>query len=178
MDAGNKSIDEIPLIRDNSFMSASHLLIAFVLVTVCPATVYAETETSIEDLKTREEGIMATAYDTLAGKSLEWTGTHHSEHGDFTDISTHTVSYETETTCYVTAGGKLVGEANYTYRKLDDQMAIVIYRPDRYQGRSDVVLYAMLDFERMTDQAIILADGEPFAVADGSIREVATPPRP
>ena len=120
---------------------------------------------------------MATAWDTLAGRSLEWTGTHHSEHGDFVEISTHTVSYETETTCYVTAGGKLMGEASYTYKKLDDRMAIVIYRPERYQGRSDVVLHAMFDFERMTDRAIILAGDEPFAVADGSIREVATPPR-
>jgi hypothetical protein len=121
---------------------------------------------------------MTVAYDTLTGRSIEWTGVHHSGRGDFTDISTHTVSYETEATCYVTAGGKLVGEARYTYKKLDDRMAILIYRPKVYQGRSDVVLYAMLDFEQATDRAVILAGGEPFAVADGRIREVATPPRP
>lgn len=103
---------------------------------------------------------------------------HHSEHGDFEDISTHTVSYETENTCYVTAGGKLVGEASYTYKKLDDQMAILIYRPENYQGRSDIVLCAMLDFAQGTDRAVILAGGEPFAVAEGKMREVVTPPRP
>ena len=120
---------------------------------------------------------MTTAPDTLAGKSLEWTGVHHSQHGDFEDLSTHIVSYETESTCYVTANGKLVGEADYTYRKLDDQMGIVVYRPSRYQGRTDVMLYAMLDFAQATDRAVILAGGEPFAVADGTMREVETPPR-
>jgi hypothetical protein len=115
---------------------------------------------------------------TLKGRSIEWTGVHHSAHGDFTDISTHVVTYETAQTCYVTAGGKLVGEARYTYTKLDDRMAIVIYYPKEYQGRSDVVLYAMFDFAKATDRAILLAGGEPFAVADGRMREVATPPRP
>jgi hypothetical protein len=121
---------------------------------------------------------MTNAPDTLVGKSIEWTGVHHSEHGDFTDISTHVVTYETEDTCYVTAGGKLVGEARYTYTKLDDRMAIVIYHPEQYQGRSDVVLYAMFDFAQAKDRAVLLAGGEPFAVADGSMREVATSPRP
>jgi hypothetical protein len=121
---------------------------------------------------------MTHAPDRLVGKSIEWTGVHHSDQGDFTDISTHVVTYETDDHCYVTAGGKLVGEAHYTYGKLDDRMAIVIYRPERYRGRSDVVLYAMFDFAQATDRAILLAGGEPFAVADGRMREVATPPRP
>ena len=121
---------------------------------------------------------MAIAPDTLVGKSIEWTGVHHSEHGDFTDISTHTVSYETASTCYVTAGGKLVGEARYTYKKLDDRMAVCIYHPEEYQGRSDVVLNAMFDFADMKDRAVLLAGGEPFAVADGDMREVETPQRP
>jgi hypothetical protein len=121
---------------------------------------------------------MTNAPDTLAGKSIEWTGVHHSEHGDFTDLSTHVVTYVTEDRCYATAGGKLAGEAHYTYKKLDDRMAIVIYRPEQYQGRSDVVLYAMFDFAEGKDCAVILAGGEPFAVADGTMREVATPPRP
>ncbi len=121
---------------------------------------------------------MATAWETLKGRSIEWTGVHHSERGDFTDISSHIVSYETEDTCYVTAGGRLVGEARYTYKKLDDRMAILVYRPERYQGRADVVLYAMLDFSEATDRAVILAGDEPFAVAEGTMREVATPPRP
>ena len=120
---------------------------------------------------------MEKAWDSLVGRSIEWRGVHHSEHGDFTDISTHVVSYETENTCYVTAGGKLVGESNYTYKKLDDRMGIVLYRPQSYQGRSDVVLHAMLDFSEATDRAVILAGGEPFAVANGSMREVETPPR-
>jgi hypothetical protein len=121
---------------------------------------------------------MTVAHDNLAGRSIEWTGVHHSEHGDFTDISTHTVTYETDTTCYVTAGGNLVGEASYTYKKLDDRMAILIYRPKIYQGRSHVVLHAMLDFNNGTDRAVILADNQPFAVAEGTMREVANPPRP
>ena len=121
---------------------------------------------------------MTQAPDTLAGKSIEWTGVHHSEQGDFHDISTHTVTYETESTCYVTAGGKHVGEARYTYRKMDSRMGIVIYRPDEYRGRTDVVLYAMFDFVDGKDRAVILAGGEPFAAADGDIREVDTPPRP
>jgi len=97
---------------------------------------------------------------------------------DFFDISSHVVSYETEGTCYVAAGGKIVGESSYMYKKLDDRMAIVVYRPECYRGRSDVVLYAMLDFAQATDRAVILAGGEPFAVADGTMREVPTPPRP
>jgi len=121
---------------------------------------------------------MTHAPDTLVGKSIEWTGVHHSEHGDFTDLSIHVITYETEDRCYVTAGGKRVGEACYTFKKLDDRMAIVIYRPEQYLGRAGVVLYAMFDFAEGTDRAVILADGEPFAVADGSMREVATPPRP
>ena len=121
---------------------------------------------------------MAKAPDTLAGRSIEWTGVHHSGNGDFTDLSTHVVSYETDNTCFVTADGKLVGEARYTYTRLDDRMAVVVYRPERYQGLSDVVLYAMLDFAQGTDRAVILAGGEPFAVADGTMREVPTPPRP
>lgn len=120
---------------------------------------------------------MTIAYESLTGKSIEWTGVHHSEQGDFTELSTHTVSYETDTTCYVTSGGKLVGEATYTYRKMDDVMAILVYRPGIYQGRANVVLYAMLNFTDMTDRAVILADGQPLAVANGKIREVPTPPR-
>ena len=114
----------------------------------------------------------------LAGKSIEWTGVHHSEQGDFKDITTHVVTYETENTCYVTAGGKVVGEASYIYKRLDDRMAILIYRPKLYQGKPDVVLYAIMDFVQGTDRAVIVSGGEPFAVADGTMREVATPPRP
>ncbi|ABP55372.1 hypothetical protein [Salinispora tropica] len=119
------------------------------------------------------------AWETLAGRSVEWKGVHHSMHGDFRDISTHTVTYESRDRCYVTADGKLVADGvGYTYQKLDHRMAILIYRPEVYQGRSGVVLYSMLDFARATDRAVILADGEPFAVADGTIREVPTPARP
>jgi hypothetical protein len=121
---------------------------------------------------------MTKAPETLVGKSIEWTGVHHSEHGDFADISTHVVTYETEHSCYVTAGGKLVGEARYLYRKLDNRMGALIYYPREYQGRSDVVLYAMLDFLEARDRAVLTAGGEPFAVADGSMREVATSLRP
>jgi hypothetical protein len=120
---------------------------------------------------------MTIAPETLVGRSIEWTGIHHSEHGDFSEISTHIVTYETAEHCYVTAGGNLVGEAHYTYRKLDDRMAVVIYQPEEYQGRSDVVLYAMFDFAEGKDRAVLTAGGEPFAVADGSMREVAPPPR-
>ncbi len=118
------------------------------------------------------------APESLIGKSLEWTGVHHSEKGDFTDLSTHTVTYETARTCYVTADGKLVGEPRYTYKKLDERMGICIYHPEEYQGRSDVVLNAMFDFDDMKDRGVLLAGGEPFAVADGDMREVETPPRP
>jgi hypothetical protein len=120
---------------------------------------------------------MKRAPDKLVGKSIEWKGVHHSEQGDFNDISTHTVTYETESTCYVTAGGRLVGEARYTYRKLDDRMGIVVYHPNEWQGRSDVVLYAMFDFAHAKDRAVVLSGGKPFAVADGDMREVDTPPR-
>ena len=81
---------------------------------------------------------MINAPDTLVGKSIEWTGVHHSPQGDFTDISVHVVTYETSSTCYVTAQGKLVGKARYTYSKLDDRMAIVIYYPEEYQGKTGV----------------------------------------
>jgi len=118
------------------------------------------------------------AWETLVGRSIEWTGVHHSVHGDFTEISTHVVSYETDNRCYVTVQGRLAGEAQYEYKKLDDRMAVLIYHPESYQGRSDVVLYAMLDFASATDRAVILSGGRPFAVADGRMREVATPPKP
>lgn len=121
---------------------------------------------------------MTVASDSLVGKSIEWRGVRHSLAGDCEGISTHIVSYETLSACYVTAGGVLVGEASYQYRKLDDRMAVLICRPELYQGRSGVVLYAMLNFDEWTDRAVILADGEPFAVAKGSMREVVTPPRP
>jgi hypothetical protein len=121
---------------------------------------------------------MAVTPDSLAGMSLEWTGVHHSGQGDFSNLSTHTVSYETETTCYVTADGELVGEATYTYRKLDDQMAICIYAPVEYQGKTGVVLNAMFDFANMKDRAVILDNGTPFAVADGDMKYVETPTRP
>lgn len=119
------------------------------------------------------------AFDSLVGKSIEWRGVHHTPGADFADLSTHTVTYETADHCYVTGGGgELVTEASYTYRKMDDRMAVIIYRPDVYQGRTDVVLYAMLDFEEWTDRAVITAGGEPFAVANGTIRDVEKPPRP
>jgi hypothetical protein len=121
--------------------------------------------------------IMTTAPDSLKGKSIEWTGVHHSAEGDFTEISTHVVSYETPDRCFVTASGSFMGEADYVYKKMDDRMGIVIYHPDDYRGRPDVVLYAIFDFAEGTDRAVILAGGEPFAVADGKIREVATPAR-
>ena len=88
------------------------------------------------------------------------------------------MTYETADRCYATAGGELVTEASYTYKKMDDRMGIVIYWPDLYQGRTGVVLYAMLDFEQWTDRAVIVADGEPLAVANGTMREVPSPPRP
>ncbi|MEM7437034.1 MAG: hypothetical protein AAF436_17910, partial [Myxococcota bacterium] len=115
---------------------------------------------------------MVAAFDSLVGKSLEWRGVHHTPGGDFADLSTHTVTYETADHCYVTASGKPAGEASYSYSKMDDRVGVIIYRPDIYQGRTDVVLYAMLDFEEWTDRAVITAGGEPFAVANGTIREV------
>ena len=121
---------------------------------------------------------MMTAFESLAGRSLEWTGRHHSVDGDFKDLSTHTVTYVTADECYVTADGRLVGEAGYCYKRLDSRMAIIVYNPRVYQGRSDVVLHAMLDFESATDRAVILAGGKPFAVADGTFREVKTLPKP
>jgi hypothetical protein len=121
---------------------------------------------------------MTTAFESLVGRSLEWTGTHHSKRGDFTDISTHVVRYETADECYVTAAGKLVGEAKYCYKRMDSRMSILIYHPKVYQGRTGVGLYAMLDFKDAKDRAVILADGKPFAIADGTFREVETPEKP
>ena len=118
------------------------------------------------------------APDRVTGLSLEWTGRHHSLQGDFGDLSTHTVTYETETTCYVTAAGKLVGEATYVYRRLDEQVGICIYKPDVWQGRTDAVLHAIFNFHEMTDRAVVTSNEEPFAAADGRIRSVPTPPRP
>lgn len=118
------------------------------------------------------------APEKLTGWSLRWTGRHHSQQGDFGDLSTHTVSYETETTCYVTNDGRLVGEATYVYRRLDEQVGICIYRPKVWQGRTDVVLQAIFNFHEMTDRAVVTASGEPFAAADGRLESVPTPPRP
>jgi hypothetical protein len=121
---------------------------------------------------------MKIAPNSLVGMSIEWTGVHYSKQGDFTDLSTHTVTYETENACYVTVGGKLVGEARYSYKRLNDRMSICLYYPEEYQGRSGVVLNAMFDFYKMKDRAVILENGEPFAVAEGDMLEVETPTKP
>ena len=118
---------------------------------------------------------MTSAPETLAGRCIEWTGVHHSKHGDFRDLSSHVVTYETENRFYVTACGKRIGEGRYSYSKIDEQTAVVVYNPDSYQGRRDVVLYAMLDFAQQKDRAVILADGNPLAVAEGSMREIRVP---
>ena len=118
------------------------------------------------------------APEKVTGLSLEWTGRHHSLQGDFGDLSTHTVTYETDSTCYVTANGKLVGEATYTYQRLDHEVGICIYEPKVWQGRTDVVLRAIFDFSEMTDRAVVTSNEKPFAAADGRIRSVPTPPRP
>ncbi len=114
----------------------------------------------------------------VTGLSLEWTGRHHSAQGDFGDLSTHTVTYETDTTCYVTSEGRLVGEATYVYERLDEQVGVCIYRPKVWQGRTDAVLHAIFNFAEMTDRAVVTSGGRPFAVADGRLRSVPTPPRP
>ena len=95
--------------------------------------------------------------------------------GDFDDLSTHTVTYETETHAYVTVDGKHVSEAEYTFRRLDDQVGVVIYAPELYRGRANVVLHAIFDFAQGTDRAVLEHEGRPFAVADGRMREVPTP---
>jgi hypothetical protein len=115
---------------------------------------------------------MNAAPETLTGLSIEWTGAHHSAGGDFGGLSTHVVSYETRDRCRITADGRPMGEARYRYTRLDDRMAIVIYHPDSYRGRTDVVLNAIFDFHEGTDRAVILAGGAPFAVADGKMRQV------
>jgi hypothetical protein len=122
--------------------------------------------------------IVSSAPISLVGQSIEWRGVHHSQHGDFTEISTHVVTYETADSCFITAAGRLVGEASYSYTRLDDQMGIVIYHPVEYQGRDDVTLYAMFDFARGTDRAVLTAGAEAFAVADGTMRAIATQQRP
>jgi hypothetical protein len=89
--------------------------------------------------------------------------------------STHTVTYETLTHAYVTVDGKRVSEAGYVFRKLDDEVGVVIYTPDLYRGQPDVVLHAIFDFARGTDRAVLEQDGRPFAVANGKMRRVPTP---
>ncbi|MGI9319071.1 MAG: hypothetical protein ACR2QW_17220 [bacterium] len=118
------------------------------------------------------------APEKVTGMSLEWTGRHHSLGGDFEDLSTHTITYVTDETCFATADGKLVGEASYVYQRLDNEIGICIYRPTLYQGRKGVVLQAIFDFHEMTDRAVITADGEPFAVANGRMRSVTPQPKP
>jgi hypothetical protein len=119
---------------------------------------------------------MSSAPESLAGLSLEWQGVHHSSEGDFGEISTHTVTYETDTHNYVTVGGKVVGQGAYEYTRLDDQVGVIIYQPEQYLGRRDVQLHAILDFAASTDRAVIEQSGKAFAVADGNFRSVATPP--
>ena len=120
---------------------------------------------------------MPKAPESLAGLSLEWTGVHHSRDGDFGEISTHTVTYETETTDYVTAFGKFVGQGTYEYTKMDDQIGVVIYKPELYRGRPGVTPHAIFDFIEGTDRAVLEYEGQVFAVAEGKFREVPTPPR-
>lgn len=96
---------------------------------------------------------------SLAVMVLEWTGRHHSESGDFGDLSTHTVHYETEAACFVLAAGSLVDEASYTYKQLDDQVGVIIYQPNIWQGRTEVLLQAIFDFSDMTDRAVVTSNG-------------------
>ncbi len=121
---------------------------------------------------------MSRTFENLKGLSLEWTGTHYSRQGDFPDLSTHIVSYETETSCYITSPGKHLGEARYCYEPLGVRMATLIYWPEIYQGRRGVVLYAMLDFDLMMDRAVIVHNDHPLAIANGSFRLVDTPEKP
>lgn len=118
---------------------------------------------------------MAIAPASLTGMNLEWTGRHHSQMGDFQDLSTHTLSYDTETTCRAWSHGQVIGHAQYTYQRLDDQVGVVIYRPDTWQGHTDVVLNAIFDFSEMTDRAVVTSAGRPLAVALGKFRQVSSP---
>lgn len=118
------------------------------------------------------------APDKITGLSLEWTGRHHSLQGDFEDLSTHTLTYTTDTMCFATAGGRLVGEATYEYRRLDETVGVCIYRPGIWQGRTDVVLRAIFDVDEMTDRAVVTAGEEPFAVAIGKMKLVPSRPKP
>lgn len=106
--------------------------------------------------------------------AIGWTEVHRSQIGDLTDLTTHVASSETENTCYVIAGDRLVGEASYMYEKLDERMAIVICRPRLYRGGADIALYAMLDSPGRRTAPSSGPEGEPFAVADSTIREVPT----
>lgn len=63
----------------------------------------------------------------------------------------------------MTANGQLAGEATYSYRRIDEQVGVVIYHPKLWQGRDDVALYAIFDFSEMTDRAIVTSGGVPFA---------------
>ncbi|WP_377194382.1 hypothetical protein [Ruegeria meonggei] len=118
------------------------------------------------------------APEKITGMSLKWTGRHHSVSGDFVELSTHTLTYVTDDTCFATSDGQLVGEASYVYRRLDEQVGICIYKPNIYQGRTDVVLNAIFNFHEMTDRAVLTAGGEPFAVADGQMECVPSQPKP
>jgi hypothetical protein len=118
---------------------------------------------------------MASAPESISGLSFEWQGVHHSREGDFGQISTHTVTYESDTHNYVTVGGKVVGQGAYEYTRLDDEVGVIIYQPEQYLGRRDVRLHAILNFAASTDRAVIEQSGKAFAVADGSFRLVATP---
>lgn len=118
------------------------------------------------------------APEKITGMSLKWTGRHHSVAGDFLELSTHTLTYVTDESCFATADGKLVGEASYLYRRLDERVGICIYRPKFYQGRTDVVLNAIFNFHEMSDRAVITAGGVPFAVADGQMESVRPEPKP
>jgi len=88
-----------------------------------------------------------------------------------------TLTYETETTDYMTAFGKFVGQGTYAYTKLDDQIGVVIYKPELYRGRTGVTLHAIFDFVEGTDRAVLECEDPVFAVAEGKFCEVATPPR-
>jgi hypothetical protein len=71
---------------------------------------------------------MSKAPVSLAGLSLEWTGVHHSRDGDFSEISTHTVTYETETTDYVTAFAKFVGQGTYLPAIFEYQYSVTVHQ--------------------------------------------------
>lgn len=108
---------------------------------------------------------MPTSPDSLASHSLVFTGRHHP---DTPALNEYSLTYETDTHCFVIAQGKVFNEADYTYPRIDDAVGTVTYSAQEILGHGEAHMYATFNFEDSTFVSVTVASGLPFNTANGT----------